>query len=153
MIYTHTCDVKHTPHSGGAFGKVLRDVPVTTATPGTSITVEFQSASPRNDIRRNGTFMHVERLNDDSGDWDDVATDADLSTRVHWRRPGPISLESIATVEWKVPDGTQPGTYRIKHYGTSKSLSGALCSFVGVSSPFRVARGGVFSAAAWWRGV
>lgn len=37
---------------------------------GDAVAVEFQSASPRNDLRRNGTFLAVERLDDATGDWD-----------------------------------------------------------------------------------
>lgn len=66
----------HVPNTTGrAFGEVLQDVKVGGVAAGQVVSVEFQSASPRNDIRRNSTFLRVERLNDDTGDWDLVGVE------------------------------------------------------------------------------
>lgn len=119
-----------------------------------TITVEFQSANPRSNTRLQGTFLGVERLGNDSTTWSVVATDGDWSTQYAWRRPSKLSDQSIATIRW-TPSLTPPdaaarggsgaegassavasGTYRVRHYGTSRNLFGKLTEFEGVSPSF-----------------
>ncbi|MDT0498244.1 neutral/alkaline non-lysosomal ceramidase C-terminal domain-containing protein [Algiphilus sp. W345] len=50
------------------------------------------------------------------GQWRVVATDDDWWTRFTYVRNG---VGDEAVVEWQVPRGTEPGTYRIRYQGVS----------------------------------
>ena len=63
-----------------------------------------------------------------------VYTDDDISTKFHWQRPHMLSSESTATVTWKIPEGTEEGTYMIWNYGDYKHLTGGIVPFNGHSS-------------------
>ncbi len=45
-----------------------------------------------------------------------------------------LSSESTATVTWKIPEGTEDGTYMIWNYGDYKHLTGGTVPFTGHSS-------------------
>ena len=45
-----------------------------------------------------------------------------------------LSSESTATVTWKIPEGTEEGTYMIWNYGDYKHLTGGTVPFTGHSS-------------------
>ncbi|VDQ13145.1 unnamed protein product [Trichobilharzia regenti] len=45
------------------------------------VEVEFVSASPRNNIRSNGTYLTVERLDETLQKWDIFHTDANWETK------------------------------------------------------------------------
>lgn len=62
-----------------------------------------------------------------------VATDNNMETKFAWQRPHPLSSESTAAVSWTVPDGAQPGTYRLRHFGDSKGMLGGISPFSGAS--------------------
>lgn len=40
---------------------------------GETVSVEFQSACPRNNLRTGGTFLTVERWSEDNGNWEVVS--------------------------------------------------------------------------------
>ena len=63
-----------------------------------------------------------------------VYTDDDISTKFHWQRLHMLSSESTATVTWKIPEGTEDGTYMIWNYGDYKHLTGGIVPFTGHSS-------------------
>ncbi|WP_350234455.1 neutral/alkaline non-lysosomal ceramidase C-terminal domain-containing protein [Streptomyces sp. Edi4] len=86
---------------------------------------------PSNDLRRNGSYLSVERWADD-GSWVRVADDGDWSTVLRWARSG--GATSIATLTWNIPWGTAPGTYRLAYHG-DHAVKGP---FTGVSEPFEV---------------
>merc|ERR1739838_1235592 len=95
--------------------------------PGDLVVVEFVSANPRNSPRLNHTFLTVEHEVRDnkylSPSWEVVHTDTDWSTKFVWRRDrnrltAPASSET--TVYWKIPKDTEPGIYRIRHFGHYK---------------------------------
>lgn len=130
---------------GLSFGATVRDVSFGGYEAGSLVEVVFQSACPRNNIRRNGTFLAVDRLDEASGTWLTVATDRDLSTKFIWGRPFHLSPESTATIRWAIPGDAPPGMYRIRHFGTWKRLGGRMGEFAGASSPFRVARPGTLT--------
>ena len=67
-----------------------------------------------------------------------VLTDNDMSTKFHWKRPSMLSPQSTATITWTIPDGTPPGTYRLRHFGDYKHVFGGTQSFSGASSSFSV---------------
>ena len=61
------------PLAGSAFGKVLQDAGKGPWAANQTVTVTFQSASPRNSLGRRGSFLTVERLADGSSTgWDVV---------------------------------------------------------------------------------
>jgi neutral ceramidase len=108
------------PPVGYKFGDVkLQPYPM--AYPGETIVTRFVSGHPRNSPMREGTFILVERRDDDNGNkWHIVATDADWSTKFTWRRPVIVSADSEVEISWKTSADTQPGTYRIRHFGHFK---------------------------------
>lgn len=129
--------VLDTAPKGKAFGDVLRQ-PDASYSPGQTVEVVFQSANPRNNLRRYQTFLEVQLYNSSWDAWTVVHTDDDWCTRYIWDRPkGPLSSESTAAVHWEVPSGVVAGKYRIKHYGDAKSLNGRV-AFEGVSQEFWV---------------
>ena len=97
-----------------------------------------RAACPRNNIRRNGTFLSVEMLELSSLKWKSVYTDNDWSTKFHWTRPWTLSPQSTATIVWTIPLDTLSGTYRIRYFGDYKHLLGHIIPFEGVSGSFTV---------------
>lgn len=116
-----------------SFGDVLTQ-PAASYAAGQRVTVEFSTGHPKNNLRRGGTFLQVQRL--DGSTWRTVADDGDWSTTYRWRRDGLAA--SIATITWDVPAGTPLGTYRVVHTGDAKSISGQITAFTGTSRTFTV---------------
>ncbi len=98
---------------------------------GRRATVAFVAAHPSNNLRRGGSYLSVERLDGD-GSWARTADDGDWSTTFRWARSGDAT--SVATVTWNIPEGAEPGTYRISYHGDSTPKG----PFTGVSEPFEV---------------
>ncbi|KAJ6787132.1 hypothetical protein PWT90_10592 [Aphanocladium album] len=120
---------------GRRFGsEIARPKPAYTR--GETVKATFQGANPRNDLRLEGTYTAVERLGAD-GRWTQVADDSDWFLLFTWRKTGIVLGRSEVDVEWDTSSGrAQPGTYRLKYYGNSKVLTGAITEFVGTSSKF-----------------
>lgn len=59
-----------------------------------------------------------------------------LSDRFYWTK-GSLG-RSNATIEWHIPNDTEPGTYRIRYFGHSKKMLMPIDSFEGVSSAFEI---------------
>ncbi len=117
-----------------SFGQVLTQ-PAAGYQRGQTATAVFVTGHPKNNLRRNGTFLEVQRLVD--GTWTRVADDGDWSTRYQWKRVG--VADSEATVTWTVPAGTPSGTYRLVHHGDWKSgWTGAITPFTGTTRTFTV---------------
>lgn len=124
---------------GLTFGDVSSDVPQnSTFKRGDLVTVTFWSACPRNDLMTEGTFALVEFLNG-KDTWVPAHDDDDFCLLFKWSRPSRFSTRSQATIEWRIPQSTPPGVYRIRHFGSSKSLIGSIRHFAGSSSAFVVA--------------
>ncbi|KAI8469411.1 MAG: Neutral/alkaline nonlysosomal ceramidase [Monoraphidium minutum] len=139
------------------FGDVVADV-AGAYRPGQTVEVTFRAGNPRNDVRRGGTFLSVQRLaagapagaNGSSGGggggggageaWVDVFSDDDWSTRFLWEKHSQLSTHSFATVMWEIPAGMPGGTYRIKHFGARKAAWGGVRQYEGTSGQFVVAR-------------
>ncbi|KAF8085295.1 hypothetical protein N665_0672s0011 [Sinapis alba] len=122
---------------GVSFGDVKADVPPkSTFVRGQEVNATFWSGCPRNDLMTEGSFAVVETLRGEK--WVPVYDDDDLSVKFKWSRPGKLSPESQATVEWRIPESAVSGVYRLRHYGASKSLLGSITSFSGSSSAFVV---------------
>ncbi|MFN8082218.1 MAG: neutral/alkaline ceramidase [Kineosporiaceae bacterium] len=118
---------------GASFGSV-KTAPRTAYARGQQVSLQFWSAHPNNNLRTNGTYLRVQRQV--SGAWVDVAWDRDQSTAFTWTRSS--VADSYVTITWDIPATAAPGTYRVLHHGTSKSLFGALTEFTGTSPAFTV---------------
>ncbi|KAL6203349.1 hypothetical protein ACLB2K_027049 [Fragaria x ananassa] len=125
---------------GVSFGDCSSDVPQnsTFKRGHDMVTVTFWSACLRNDLMTEGTFSLVEILHG-KDTWVPAYDDDDFCLRFKWSRPSKLSTSSQATIEWRIPQSTTPGIYRIRHFGASKSLVGSIRHFTGSSSAFVVA--------------
>ncbi|KAH8893207.1 Neutral/alkaline nonlysosomal ceramidase [Thozetella sp. PMI_491] len=109
---------------------------------GTEVRVVFVGANPRNNLRLEGTFAAVEKLNTDLGGggvdemWTKVRDDSDWSLVYHWRRTNELLATSEVTIVWETEDWAEPGVYRIRYYGDQKSLGGNIEAFEGTSASF-----------------
>lgn len=122
---------------GGVISDVLKEY-----RPGSTVTVSFHAAHPKNNLRTQGTFLEVHRWMEDSerpggGVWVLHADDGDANTFFHWRRCG--TFASTVTIEWSLPVSTPVGKYRVKVNGDYKRFfTGGVASYSGVSSEFEV---------------
>ncbi|KAA8549353.1 hypothetical protein F0562_001037 [Nyssa sinensis] len=131
--------VLDTTPPGTKFGDISADVPKnSTFKRGDMVTVVFWSACPRNDLMTEGTFALVEILHGQDS-WVPAYDDDDFCLRFKWSRPAKLSPRSQATIEWRIPESTAAGVYRIKHFGASKGLMGSIRHFTGSSTAFVVA--------------
>lgn len=136
---------------GETFGKVLLQ-PANTVDRGSihPVHVIFRAGHPRNDLRRNDTYIRIER---DSGGGNFVleAWDAMPETRLFWGHPtacGPDPVNrpipcgkdiSQIGVHWNVPLHAVPGQYRITLFGTWKNpVTGLLTTYQGTTNTFIV---------------
>jgi neutral ceramidase len=148
--------------TGAKFGAAVADAKERYA-PGDLVSVCFWTGSPVNDYRRSDHFLAVERRG--AGDnWEVVRRDFDWDTTARWKQvipegeTKPVAKDSGAernrlgpaprvarpepyqvTVTWQVDAQTEPGTYRIVHYGRCKK-DGKVERFVATSRPFEVRR-------------
>ncbi|MFI7669800.1 neutral/alkaline ceramidase [Nocardia sp. NPDC049526] len=119
---------------GRGFGDVLTQ-PAASYALGTQVAVEFVSAHPKHNPRRNGTFLEVQRRNA-SGDWVRVANEGEWAVRFYWSKRGPA--ESVARFTWDIPTDASSGTYRMQHFADSLSPDGTLHPFTGITNEFEV---------------
>ncbi|MFC9803007.1 neutral/alkaline ceramidase [Streptomyces bacillaris] len=124
------------PPLGKSFGSVLTG-PASSYARGSTATVEFATGHPKNNLRRGGTFLEVQRLEAD-GRWARVLDDGDWETTYRWTRLNGLTGTSKATVTWRIGADTAPGTYRIAHHGDAKNLLGKITPFTGTSAAFTV---------------
>jgi hypothetical protein len=122
-----------TPPSGLSFGEVVA-APRAAYGPGQRVTVTFVGGHPGNDLHRGGTFLEVQR--GDGPDWETMADDGDWATRFLWKRVGRSASE--VTILWDIPQGTRPGSYRIRYSGEALDAAGALDPVTGISPTFEV---------------
>lgn len=125
------------------YGHVVPDTDVMKEyRPGSTATVSFHAAHPKNSLRTQSSFLEVHRWVLDSsrsegGIWVMHADDGDANTFFHWKRQG--TFASVVTIEWWIPASTPVGKYRIKVNGDFKQFfSGKIRSYSGVSSSFEV---------------
>ncbi|QFU90750.1 neutral/alkaline ceramidase [Amycolatopsis sp. YIM 10] len=118
-----------------AFGDVLTEAK-STYRRGEQVLVEFVTGHPKNNLRRGGTFLEVQRLVD--GSWVRHADDGDWATKYRWART--VLGESKAVLTWDIPANAAPGKYRLVHHGDWKhGVTGAITPFSGTSRAFVVA--------------
>ncbi|KAM0331583.1 hypothetical protein ACHAQA_003262 [Verticillium albo-atrum] len=123
--------------SGRAFGAVVT-APAASYARGDVVSVKFQGANPRNNLRLEGTFAAVERRGTD-GTWTKVRDDADWFLVYEWTRTDWLLGHSEVVIRWETAEGgtaAAAGTYRIRYYGNSKPLIGSIKAFEGVTGSF-----------------
>ncbi|CAH0475753.1 unnamed protein product [Peronospora belbahrii] len=107
-----------------------------------TVEIRFHAAHPKNNLRTQGTFLEVQRWMIDKsrnggGIWVLYADDGDTNTTFRWVRQG--TFRSIVTIEWRIPESTPSGKYRIKVNGDCKHLLWrTVTPYSGVSSTFQV---------------
>ncbi|KAJ7839873.1 Neutral/alkaline nonlysosomal ceramidase [Mycena leptocephala] len=131
-------DVKFdAPPLGKHFGQTLQDVRIAAPyKPGETVFARFVGANPRNNLRLEGTYLAVERL--ESSLWVMMRSDSHPSTVYQWQRDSTILGTSSVNISWTIETDTPPGTYRLRYFGDLKPLVGAISAFVGASSNFTV---------------
>ncbi|KAG8435546.1 hypothetical protein GDO86_013471 [Hymenochirus boettgeri] len=119
------------------FGDVLEDVQPQYKV-GDVVSVTFVTGNPRNSVNymADKSYLTVEKYND--GGWIPVHNDASWETRYYWNKID--NTRSNGTVEWHIPLSTQPGIYKILHYGHYKQSWFPLVikPYTGISSEFQV---------------
>ena len=115
------------------FGKVETDV-YSCYKPGSTVSVVFWGAHPKNNLRTQSTFLEIQKREDDK--WITIYNDHDSCTIYKWKRD--FIANSKVIISWNIPDDTKPGEYRICHYGDSKDISGKINTYQGVSGTFKV---------------
>ncbi|WP_164001389.1 neutral/alkaline ceramidase [Pyxidicoccus caerfyrddinensis] len=121
-----------------SFGSVVTNALASYAR-GATVSVKFWGGHPKNNLRRQGSFLQVQRKSGTS--WVTVANDWDWETKYRWERNNcvPTFACSHVTVEWKIPTDAVPGTYRIRHDGDWKSgWDGLIRAYTGYSREFTV---------------
>lgn len=121
------------------FGDVVSS-PSTSQTfgPGANVSATFVGANPRNNLRLEGTFTGIDKLDSSSNTWTQVLDDSDYEVAMRWTRTSTILGTSQVTIWWVIGQGTPAGTYRIHYYGDAKSLTGTITPFEGTTSGFKV---------------
>ncbi|NEW38878.1 neutral/alkaline ceramidase [Nocardia cyriacigeorgica] len=119
---------------GRGFGDVLVQ-PASVCALGTRAEVEFVSAHPKHNPRRNGTFLEVQRRTG-SGRWERVANEGEWAVRFHWSSPGPGI--SVARFTWDIPGDATPGRYRFQHFADRRGADGSLTPITGTSDEFDI---------------
>ncbi|WP_328396435.1 neutral/alkaline ceramidase [Nocardia sp. NBC_00416] len=118
---------------GQDFGATLTQ-PAGSYTPGAQAFVEFVSAHPKHNPRRNDTFLEVQRLSE--GRWARVANEGEWSVRFHWSTRVPAT--SVATFTWDIPGDARPGRHRFVHYADRLGPDGNLYPVTGISNEFDI---------------
>lgn len=143
------------------FGDIIADVD-SLYLEGDTVSAKFIGANPRNNLRLGATFAAVERLNAESGLWEQVRDDQDWSLIYEWKRTSTTLGTSEVTVSWETKwengawrgenadvraahgelfhrDSALQGRYRLRYYGDAKSLGGDVTPFEGTSAEFTIA--------------
>ncbi|KFA89725.1 neutral/alkaline ceramidase [Archangium violaceum] len=121
-----------------SFGSVVTNA-LASYTRGQTVSVKFWGGHPKNNLRRQGSFLQVQRKSGTT--WVTVANDWDWETKYRWKRYdcAPTYGCSHVTTEWTIPADAVPGTYRIRHDGDWKSgWDGLIRAYSGTSREFTV---------------
>ena len=109
--------------------------------PGETVSTRFVGANPRNNLRLEGTFASIEKLDSDGQTWVTVRTDTDWSLIYEWTRTSTILGTSEVTIRWEIEDYIEGGFYRMHYYGDAKSIGGSIAAFDGIGPEFYVGKG------------
>jgi neutral ceramidase len=142
--------VRDSPPLFKQFGDVISDVGSTEYRYGDRVSATFVGANPRNDLRLEGTYAAVEqqRVGTDSDiangrteeSWEIVRDDFDWGLIFQWKRTSGLLGTSEVEISWEVESWTQPGVYRLRYFGNSKSLAGSVTEFTGTSGIFQITK-------------
>ncbi len=124
---------------GWTFGQVVTQPPATVV-PGGVVDVTFRSGHPKNNLMTGASYYYIQRQTTGGG-WADAVWDSMPEGRFGWRRDKDVLCAacSFVDVHWDVPRDAIPGTYRIKHVGSSKNQgSGAITGYEGMTRTFEV---------------
>lgn len=145
--------VRDSPPIFKSFGDVLEDVKGKYRR-GETIRASFVGANPRNNLKQESSYAIVERLIDEEdlggnppsegglrksrapGAWEVVRSDNDWHLVFRWQRKSELLGTSEVEIAWETEPWAEPGRYRIRYLGDSKSLSGSINPFEGTSSEF-----------------
>ncbi|WP_328454797.1 neutral/alkaline ceramidase [Amycolatopsis sp. NBC_00438] len=117
-----------------SFGDIVTDAK-SSYRRGEEVSVAFVTGHPKNDLRRDGTFLEIQQYLD--GRWVRYADDGDWATKFRWTRT--FVSESRAEVTWDIPANTPVGKFRVVHFGAWKhGLTGAIAQLSGTSRAFVV---------------
>lgn len=103
---------------------------------GDVVSVTFQGANPRNNLRLEQTYAAVEKFDPGNARWVRVRDDSDWALIFNWRKVSEILGTSEVEIVWETEDWVEPGQYRIRYYGDSKAVGGTITAFEGVSGEF-----------------
>nr|WP_296779371.1 neutral/alkaline non-lysosomal ceramidase N-terminal domain-containing protein [Rhodococcus sp. (in: high G+C Gram-positive bacteria)] len=120
------------PAPGTVFGQVQVE-PAPEYGTGQQVLVRFSGANPNSNLRRDDTYLAVERSAGDA--WVREYDDGDWYTKILFDNAGPVTT---TTVTWDIPTTQQPGRYRVVYFGDARSLGGAIIPFTGTSAAFDV---------------
>ena len=105
---------------------------------GDLVHVIFWVGHPRNNLETMKGFLEVQHLKTD-GEWHTIARDWDFETVYRWERIG--IAYAYGHVYWKIPQNTEPGSYRIVHSGHYKyGWNQKIYAYEGTSQTFDVSR-------------
>jgi neutral ceramidase len=137
QISFHTPVILDTAPIGRSFGDLYKDAEPSYQI-GQEVDVTFYGANPRNNLMTGSSFLLVEQLDPTTQGWNTVLTDADWDTKFEWESH--LLSESLITVAWNLSTSTEPGKYRISHFGYAKKdpISDKLTPYSGSSSVFAV---------------
>ncbi|KFQ19360.1 Putative neutral ceramidase C, partial [Mesitornis unicolor] len=123
------------------FGDVLQEVRQQYRT-GEVAEVTFVGANPRNSAENANehNFLTVERYDNTSDRWHVVQNDVSWDTRFYWTK-GFLGLSNV-NIKWYIPQGTEPGVYRIRYFGHNRkkpfNSPAVFVPFEGMSSTFEI---------------
>ena len=144
------------PPADGAFGDVIQS-PADSYAAGDVLTVSFWTGHPDNALRPGAPYVEIQMQ--DGTDWVTVATEADWETQARWTQAGrvippydpldpfaepppPINEAFTMRLDWQIPPGTAPGTYRIVFYGNEKPEGAESRAFTAETRSFAIEQGG-----------
>ncbi|KAI9730645.1 MAG: hypothetical protein M1818_008127 [Claussenomyces sp. TS43310] len=117
-----------------SFGAVKEDVGPAYAS-GSVVRATFIGANPRNNLRLEQTYAAVEKRSS-SGLWSTVRDDSDWSLIFNWKKTSELLGTSDVEIVWETEDAAEPGDYRLRYFGDSKTIGGVITPFEGTSGVF-----------------
>jgi neutral ceramidase len=118
-----------------SYGDVLTDVKQSYAI-GEVVSVKFQGANPRNNLRLEKTYAAVEKLEIANRCWVTVRDDSDWALVFNWRKVSELLGTSEVEIVWETEEWAEAGQYRFRYYGDAKTVGGTIVAFEGYSGQF-----------------
>lgn len=82
--------------------------------------------------------MEVLKKNEENQSWEVIANDGSLETKFIWEKVSFLLGQSRAILEWMIPEDVTPGIYKLRHYGSHKTVFQSIKSYIGETKEFRV---------------